>query len=104
MAPAPSLHAAFPHWHAHVDVWVLIGGLALLYALAVRRERRHRPGEAVVTRRQVACFAAALGVMWLASDWPIHDVAEGYLYSVHMIQHLLFTLVVALLLLLGTPA
>jgi putative membrane protein len=30
-------------------------------------------------------------------------VAEGYLYSVHMVQHLLFTLVVALLLLAGTP-
>ena len=104
MAAAPNLHAAFPHWHAHVDVWVLIGGLALLYGLAVGRERRQHPGEAVVTRFQVTCFAGALAAMWLASDWPVHDLAEGYLYFVHMIQHLLFTLVVAVLLLLGTPA
>ena len=42
--------------------------------------------------------------MWLASDWPVHDVAEGYLYSAHMMQHLLLTLVAALLLVVGTPA
>ena len=94
----------FPHWHPHLDVWLLIGGLGLLYALAVRRERARPPGEPVVSRRHVTCFAAALGVMWLASDWPVHDVAEGYLYSAHMVQHMLLTLVVALLLLVGTPA
>jgi putative membrane protein len=95
---------AFPHWHFHPDVWLLIGAVATLYGLAVRRERARRPGEAVVSRAQVTCFAAALGVMWLASDWPMHDVAESYLYSAHMVQHLLLTLVTALLLLAGTPA
>jgi putative membrane protein len=94
----------FPQWHLHLDVWLLIGASAVLYWNAVRRERARRPGERVASRRQVGCFAGALGVMWLASDWPVHDVAEGYLYSVHMVQHLLLTLLVALLLLLGTPA
>ena len=42
--------------------------------------------------------------VWVASDWPIHDVAERYNYSVHMVQHLVFTMVAAPLLLLGTPA
>jgi putative membrane protein len=95
---------AFPHWHLHLDVWLLVGAFAGLYALSVRRERARRPGETVVSRAKVTCFAAGLGVMWLASDWPLHDVAEGYLYSAHMIQHLLLTLVTALLLVLGTPA
>ena len=40
----------------------------------------------------------------MASDWPVHDLAEGYLFSVHMVQHMLITLVAAPLLLLGTPA
>ena len=40
---------------------------------------------------------------WLASDWPVHDVAERSLYSVHMVQHLTFTSIAAPLLL-GTPA
>ncbi len=94
----------FPHWHPHWDVWALIAAFGLLYWLAVRKERQRRPGETVVSRSQVASFAGGLAVMWVASDWPVHDVAEGYLYSVHMVQHLLLTLVVALLLLAGTPA
>jgi putative membrane protein len=94
----------FPHWHAHFDVWALIAAFGFLYGLAVRRERARRPGERVVSRVQLTCFGGALAVMWLASDWPVHDVAEGYLYSVHMVQHLLLTLVVALLLLAGVPA
>ena len=95
---------AFPHWHPHLDVWALILAFAALYGLAVRRERARRPGEQVVRRSQGVSFVAGLGVLWLASDWPVHDVAEGYLYSVHMVQHLLLTLVAALLLLAGTPA
>jgi putative membrane protein len=94
----------FPHWHLHLDVWLLVGALATLYVLAVRRERARRPGEQVLTRTQGRCFAGALAVMFLASDWPMHDVAEGYLYSAHMVQHLLLTLVAALLLVVGTPA
>lgn len=95
---------AFPHWHPHLDVWALIAGIGLLYAAAVRRHRVAHPGVAAVSRFQLQCFVGALGVMWVASDWPVHDVAEGYLYSAHMVQHLLLTLVVALLLLAGTPA
>ena len=94
----------FPHWHLHLDVWALIGAFAVLYALSVRREKARRPGETVVSRATVLTFAAGLGVLWLASDWPVHDVAEGYLYSAHMVQHLLLTLVAALLLVAGTPA
>lgn len=100
----PAAAVPFPHWHPHLDVWALVGAFAVLYLLAVRRERSRRPGEEVLTRARGLCFAGALGTMFLASDWPVHDVAEGYLYSVHMVQHLMLTLVVALLLLAGTPA
>ena len=34
----------------------------------------------------------------------MHDLAERYLYSAHMVQHLLFTLVAAPLLVTGIPA
>jgi putative membrane protein len=100
VAAAP---ARFPAWHAHYDVWALVAGIAFLYGSAVRREKARRPDRAAVTRFQLWCFGGGLGIMWLASDWPIHDLAEGYLYSVHMVQHLLFTLVVALLFVAGTP-
>ena len=37
------------------------------------------PFGAVVTRRQIQAFTAGALLMWIASDWPIHDIAEEYL-------------------------
>src|SRR5437588_9301444 len=84
-----------PAWHAHPDAWALMGAVEIAYLFAVRR------GGA--TRKQIALFSCGVGVLLLASDWPIHDLAERFLYSAHMIQHLLMTLVAAPLLLMGTP-
>jgi putative membrane protein len=42
-------------------------------------------------------------VLFVGSLWPIHDLAERYLYSAHMLQHLLYTLVAAPLLVAGIP-
>jgi putative membrane protein len=97
---------AFPSWHPHPDVWALLAVIEVAYLGAVRLERRRRGpgGDPPVTPGQMATFTAGIAVLLLASDWPVHDVAEGYLYSVHMVQHLLLTLVAAPVLLLGTPA
>ena len=100
-----------PGWHFHLDAWLLVAGLAGGYWLALRRERARRRlahGDAevgpVATRGQVDAFGSALVLMWGVSDWPVHDLAEGYLYSFHMVQHLVLTLGVALLLVVGTPS
>jgi putative membrane protein len=45
-----------------------------------------------------------VGAIYLVSAWPVHDLGEGSMYSVHMIQHLTYTMLAAPLLLLGTPA
>jgi putative membrane protein len=94
-----------PGWHPHPDVWALVVVLGSSYALAIRRigPQRVHAIERVVTRRQLTFFVGGLAVMWLAADWPLHDVAEGRLYSAHMTQHLLLSLVVPPLLMLGTP-
>ena len=99
--------AGFPGWHFHPDVWLLVVLLEGAYLLALHRERaRRRLAEdpAPVARRgQVVAFTAGVAFVWAASDWPIHDLGEGYLYSLHMVQHLLLTLMAAPLLLAGTP-
>ena len=48
-------------------------------------------------------FSAGVLALWVASDWPIHDVAERYLFSVHMVQHTTYSMIAAPLLLIGTP-
>jgi putative membrane protein len=94
-----------PSWHPHPDVWILLAVLAGGYAWAIRKigPRKVHPIERVVTRGQLLAFAGGLLTIWVAADWPIHDVAEGYLYSVHMIQHLLLSLIAPPLILVGTP-
>jgi putative membrane protein len=97
---------AFPSWTPHPDVWLLVGLFAAGYAIGiVRLGPRWAPsGLAVVTRFQITCWSLGVFAMWVASDYPIHDIAERYNFSVHMVQHLMFTMVVAPLLLLGLPA
>lgn len=90
-------------WHPHPDVWALVVFLGAGYALALR-SRRRSTGQAPATRREIGLFTTGLALVWVSSDWPVHDVAEGYLYSVHMVQHTALTLVAPPLLLLGTPA
>ncbi len=93
-------------WHPHPDVWLLVVVLGGGYIFALRRlGPRHVPaGDRPATGAQKVAFGAGLLTLWLGADWPLHDLGEGYLYSVHMAQHLLFTLVAPPLLLLGTPA
>ena len=95
-----------PNWHPHVDVWLLVAALAASYIVAVVRvgPRYAAPGRPRVTRLQAVCFALGVVAIWVAADWPIHDIAERYNYSVHMVQHLMLSMVATPLLLLGTPA
>jgi putative membrane protein len=95
----------FPAWQPHPDVWLLVALIATGYALAVTRlgPRLAPPGTPVVTRFQVASFSAGVLALWVASDWPIHDVAERYLFSVHMVQHTAYSMISAPLVLIGTP-
>jgi putative membrane protein len=93
-------------FHPHPEVWILVAGLtaAYVYAVTVLGPRAVRPGEAPVTRTQVVVFSLAMAVLWIASDWPVHDLAEQYLYWVHMVQHMLLSYFLPPLFLLATPA
>jgi putative membrane protein len=96
---------AVPHWSAHPDVWLIVAMLGAGYAIAVTRLGPRLAAERpIVSRFQVICWSIGLLAVWVASDWPVHDVAERYNYSVHMVQHLVFAMVAAPLLLLGTPS
>jgi putative membrane protein len=92
-----------PAWHPHPSVLLVLGGIWVAYLVAVRRHRTVA-GEPPDRRRRTTLFSVGMACLWLGADWPVHDLAEGYLYSVHMAQHLLFTLVAPPLLIAGMPA
>jgi putative membrane protein len=100
------LAVPFPSWTPHPDVWLLCGLFAAGYAIAVLRlgPRFTPAGQAIVTKFQVTCWTLGVVALLVASDYPIHDIAERYNYSIHMVQHLVYSMVAAPLLLLGTPA
>lgn len=92
-------------FEAHPAVWLLVGAIIFFGFYAVRSigPLAVADGQKVVNKRQKRCFALGVFLLWVAADWPLHDIAEEYLYSVHMAQHLLIAFIVPPLLLLAMP-
>ena len=84
--------------------WSTVIGLAGIGALYSWRAR-HPP--AGVTRSpspaQRALFFTALASIFLSLNGWLHDLSDYYLFSAHMVQHLVLTLVAPPLLIMGTP-
>ncbi|MEQ8716524.1 MAG: cytochrome c oxidase assembly protein [Acidimicrobiales bacterium] len=89
----------------HPEVWLIVAAAIGIgwYVVKVIAPHAVPAGTPAVTTAQKRYFVAALAALYIASAWPVHDIAEEYLYSVHMIQHLLITFVVPPLFLLATP-
>ena len=92
-------------WQPHPEVWVLIAGIVLVggYGVRVIGPKVVPPGVVAVSKRQKAWFFGAVALLWIAADYPMHDIGEQYLYSVHMVQHLLISFVVPPMFLKATP-
>jgi putative membrane protein len=81
----------------HPEVVLGCGLLAAAWAWGWHaRGSRPRPGQA-------ARFVGGLLAILLALNGPLHDLSDWYLFSAHMVQHLVLTLVVPPLLLTGLP-
>jgi putative membrane protein len=89
----------------HPEVWLLVGFLTVAYVYMVRviGPKAVAAGSPVVTTRHWVSFTGAMVLLWVASDWPMHDIAEQYLYSAHMLQHMILSYFVPPLALLATP-
>ncbi|HKY16528.1 MAG TPA: cytochrome c oxidase assembly protein, partial [Microthrixaceae bacterium] len=87
--------SAFPTYQWHPEVWVLVVGMLGLgwYVLSVIQPRAVAAGHPPVTAAQKRWFLLAVALVWVASAWPLHDVAEERLYSAHMFQHMILTVV-----------
>lgn len=86
------------------EPWVLLG-LALsawAYGWGLRRLWQQAGPGRVIRTWQVAGFATGLAAVFVALVSPLSALAEA-LFSAHMVQHLLLTLLAAPLLVLGAP-
>lgn len=81
----------------HLDVVAGVGLVAGAWTGAwLARRERPRAGE-------TAAFAGALLALLVALNGPLHELSDRYLFSAHMIQHLVLTLVVPPLFLVAVP-
>lgn len=90
-------------WHIHVDVVLLCATLlaAYFYTINVLRPRISDAGR--VRNTQVVLYCLGVLAIYVATGTPIHDLSEQYLLSMHMVQHLVLTLVAPPLLIAGMP-
>jgi putative copper resistance protein D len=101
-APPPlDAGTAITAWSLEVHIWLPIVLLALAYRAAVRSVARAHPGNPVPRRRALAWYGGLLA-LFVALQSPIATY-DTTLFSAHMVQHLLLTMVVAPLLVLGAP-
>ena len=95
------------HLHAFdVHLSVLLGCLALLagYWIAVGPARRRFGwSEVGAGRGRALAWGAGVAVIFVALNGPLHALSDQYLFSAHMLQHMLLMLVMAPLLLLALP-
>ena len=91
------------HWHGHPDVLIGLSLLEGVYLLGVGPIRERYRLSDTVDPRQTATFTLGVLVIFFSLLSPLHELSDHYLFSAHMLQHVLLTLAAPPLLLLGTP-
>lgn len=100
-AAAPRISDLWLRWEFDPLFILLTGGSLWLYLSAVRRVNRAHP-KSPFPRRRVVYFVSGFAVLGFALISPPASY-DTVLFSVHMWQHLLLTMVAAPLILLGAP-
>jgi len=83
-------------WSGHPSVLIGLLLLEILYLVVVWPRIRQCLG-------RVATFTAGVVSLFLALHSPLHELSDHYLFSAHMVQHLILQLIAVPLMLLGTP-
>jgi putative membrane protein len=86
-------------WSIHPSTVI---GLAVLGALYLWRARAASATQPISGLRKISFFSA-LFVIFAALNGPIHDLSDTYLFSAHMVQHLMLTMAMPPLLIAGVP-
>ena len=95
----PAAQIALTEFTVH---WSTVIGLGLLGALYHWRAGHQPPaGEQAPGTGQRAGYYAALVLIFLSLNGWVHDLSDFYLFSAHMVQHLVLTLIAPPLLLMG---
>ena len=98
----PVAHVEWTRFSVHLSTVIGIAALAALYVWRTKSGsgQKHSSG---LRAANAAAFASGLLLLFLSLNGPLHDLSDDYLFSAHMVQHLLLTLAIPPLLIAGTP-
>ena len=91
------------HWHTEPLLLITLLVVGWLFALGTGPLRRRIAPHAAFPTRQVILFYSGLITIYLAVGSPLDQIGEQFLFSAHMVQHMLLIYVGPVLFLLGTP-
>jgi putative membrane protein len=86
-------------WSIHPSTVIGLAALAALYLWRARSIDAEHP---LSVARKISFFSALL-VIFGSLNGPIHDLSDTYLFSAHMVQHLLLTMLMPPLIIYGVP-
>ncbi|MDA1188375.1 MAG: cytochrome c oxidase assembly protein [Chloroflexi bacterium] len=95
--------SVWTHWHGHPDVLIGLFVLELVYLLGVGPLREKYNLADDIDPKKIATFTLGVLVILVALVSPIHELSDTYLFSMHMVQHVMLTLIAPPLLIMGTP-
>ena len=103
----PVAQIGWTNWTIHWSTVIGLVALGALYKWGAHHIQRQAAasGTEVPTLRagqQIAFFSALL-VIFVSLNGPLHDLSDVFLFSAHMVQHLLLSLLMPPLMLVGTP-
>ncbi len=98
----PVARIEWTRWTIHPSTVI---GLAVLAGLYFWRARQAggRSGGTPPSALQKLAVLGGLFAIFASLNGPLHDLSDSFLFSAHMVQHLVLTLLVPPLLLVGTP-
>jgi putative membrane protein len=108
----PAARIAVSEFTVHWSTVLGLVGLGALYQWRARlapgavggpKRADERAAPTSPTTSQRACFLSGLALIFLSLNGWLHDLSDYYLFSAHMVQHLVLTLVAPPLLIMGTP-
>lgn len=86
-------------WSIHPSTVI---GLAVLAAIYLWRAKQSDAEQPLSVARKISFFSSLL-VIFGSLNGPIHDLSDTYLFSAHMVQHLLLTMLMPPLMIYGVP-
>ena len=92
------------HWHTEPLLLIILLGAGWLYALAIGPLRNRIATGTNFPLRQCILFYSGLAITYLAVGSPLDQLGEQFLFSAHMLQHMLLIYTSTTLFIYGTPA